>query len=389
MSQTTAERFEKIKEIHLNALKQQSVATDINDIPLSYELISDEWLTKALCAREPGAKVVAHALDVPDEGTSNRRRIFLSYNEIGQKAGMPASVFCKATQSLESRYVLGLNRSTEAEAHFYNVIRPTLDIEAPRGLFANASPETLNSILIMADMGGQVAFCDQRTPVSLARATSQVELLAKVHGTFYKPQKQSLIAPLLPFKAWCDLTQQAFDWSDARKRGFKAGEAVIPSRLYQRADEVEAATQRALASHDSLPSTLIHSDVHLKNWYVAANGRMGLSDWQICVRGCGVRDLAYALSTALTTENRRSWEMDLIKHYLDCLAAEDALPLTFDQTLLTYRQQLLAAMAMWTSTLTPAPGSPEMQPAETSLAFIERMSHAIDDLDSLSAMQRQ
>jgi hypothetical protein len=59
--------------------------------------------------------------------------------------------------------------------------------------------------------------------------------------------------------------------------------------------------------------------------------------------------------------------------------------LTFDQTLLIYRQQLLAALAMWTSTLTPAPGSPDMQPAETSLEFIKRMSHAIDDLDALDS----
>jgi hypothetical protein len=386
MSQTAAERFEKIKAIYFKELERQPVATDINDVPVSYELISDEWLAKALCAKVPGAKVSSHTLDVPDEGTSNRRRIFLTYNDVGTKAGLPATVFCKATQSLESRYVLGLNRSTEAEAIFYNQIRPMLDIEAPLGLFANVDTESLNSILIMADMGGQVEFCDHKTPMSLARATSQVELLAKVHGTFYHPQKQQSIAALLPFKEWCDLTQQAFNWSAARMNGFMAGAAVIPPRLYQRAEAVEAATQRALASHGSLPTTLIHSDVHLKNWYVAANGRMGLSDWQICVKGCGVRDLAYAISTALTTENRRMWEMDLIKHYLDCLAAEGAKPLTFDQTLLIYRQQLFAALAMWTSTLTPAPGSPEMQPAETSLEFIKRMSHAIDDLDALSTI---
>ena len=385
MSQTAAERFEKVKQIYFKELERQPVATDIHDVPVSYELISDEWLTKTLCVKIPGAKVISHRLDAPDEGTSNRRRIFLNYNEVGSKAGLPATVFCKATQSLESRYVLGLNRSTEAEALFYNVIRPTLDIEAPVGLFANVSTESLNSILLMADMAGQVDFCDQRTPISLERATSQVELLAKVHGTFYQPQNQKSIASLLTFREWCDLTQQAFDWSAARMKGFQAGEAVIPARLYKCADAVEDATRRALASHDNLPVTLIHSDVHLKNWYVAANGRMGLSDWQICVKGCGLRDLAYAISTSLTTEDRRQWEMDLIRHYLDCLDAEGASPLNFDQSLLIYRQQLLAALAMWTSTLTPAPGSPDMQPAETSLEFISRMSHAIDDLDSLGA----
>jgi thiamine kinase-like enzyme len=386
MSQSAAERFEKIKVIYFKELEQQPVATEITDIPVSYELISDEWLTKALCAKVTGAKVVSHTLDTPDEGTSNRRRIFLTYNDVGAKAGLPATVFCKATQSLESRYVLGLNRSTEGESRFYNQVRPLLNIEAPVGLFANVSTESLNSILIMADMADSVEFCDHKTPMSLDRARSQIELLAKVHGTFYSnPEKRKLIEGFLPMAEWCDLTQQAFDWSGSRMRGFQAGEAVIPPRLYARADKVEATTRIALASHNNLPTTLVHNDVHLKNWYVAANGHMGLSDWQVSVKGCGVRDLAYAVSTALTTEKRRQWEMNLIKHYLDCLAAEGATPLTFDQTLLIYRQQLLAALAMWTSTLTPAPGSPDMQPAETSLAFIDRMSHAIDDLDALES----
>lgn len=387
MSQSAAERFEKVKAIYAREIEQQLVVNDITQIPASYELISDEWLTKALCGKVPGAQVTAHRLDTPDEGTSNRRRIFISYNDVGSKAGLPASVFCKATQSLESRYVLGLNRSTEAESIFYNTIRPTLDIEAPVGLFANMSTESLNSILIMKDMAGQVEFCDHRTPVSLDRARSQVELLAKYHGPFYSsPEKQKLIEPYLPFSEWCGLTQQAFDWSAARIMGFKAGKDVIPARLYARCEEVDQATMRAIASHDKLPTTLVHSDVHLKNWYVAGNGKMGLSDWQICVKGCGVRDLAYAISTALTVDNRRQWEMDLIRHYLACLEAEGAKPFSFEQTLLIYRQQLLCALAMWTSTLCPAPGSPEMQPAETSLEFIKRMSHAMDDLDSLGSI---
>ena len=386
-SQSAKQRFEKVREIYLKELAQQPVASDINDLPVSYELISDDWLTKVLCAKVTKAQVVGHTLDSPDEGTSNRRRIFLTYNNAGSMAGLPASVFCKATQSLESRFLIGMNRSTEAESIFYNRIRPFLNIEAPVGLFAKVSTESLNSILIMKDMAGGTTFCDHKTPMSLARARSQVELLATLHGAFYgHAEMQKLIEPLQPFEEWCNLTEQTFGWSGARIRGFLAGHEVIPPRLYQRADEVDAATVRAMASHRSLPTTLVHSDTHLKNWYIAANGQMGLCDWQICVKGCGVRDLATTVSTALTVEDRRNWEMDLIKHYLVCLADAGATPLTFDQTLLIYRQQLLTSLANWTATLTPPPGSPDMQPAETSLEFIQRMAQAIDDLDALDSI---
>jgi hypothetical protein len=39
-------------------------------------------------------------------GTANRRRIYTTWNEAGKQAGLPASVFCKATHDLENRKCL-------------------------------------------------------------------------------------------------------------------------------------------------------------------------------------------------------------------------------------------------------------------------------------------
>ena len=69
MGQSTAQRFEKVKAIYARELAQQLVATSRDDIPVSYELISDEWLTNTLCDNVADAKVIAHTLDTPDEGT--------------------------------------------------------------------------------------------------------------------------------------------------------------------------------------------------------------------------------------------------------------------------------------------------------------------------------
>jgi hypothetical protein len=57
----------------------------------------------------------------------------------------------------------------------------------------------------------------------------------------------------------------------------------------------------------------------------------------------------------------------------------------FDDAWTIYREQLFSALAWWTGTLGQPPEAPKMQPAETSLTFIERMTHAIDDLDALDA----
>jgi hypothetical protein len=46
-----------------------------------------------------------------------------------------------------------------------------------------------------------------------------------------------------------------------------------------------------------------------------------------------VRDLAYAVSTALDPEDRRAWERDLVTFYLDALAGTGAFVSSFEQTL--------------------------------------------------------
>jgi hypothetical protein len=112
---------------------------------------------------------------------------------------------------------------------------------------------------------------------------------------------------------------------------------------------------------------------------------MGINDWQNSSRGNGSRDLAYAISTGLRVEKRRLWERELLRYYVDRLAASGGPRLELDEVFLRYRQQLFAALAWWTGTLGQPPEAPKMQPPEVSREFIRRMAIAIDDLDALDA----
>ena len=62
-------------------------------------------------------------------------------------------------------------------------------------------------------------------------------------------------------------------------------------RRFLRAARRSAATVRALAVHENEPQGLIHSDVHIGNWYRTGTGQMGLCDWQCLSRGHWSRDL--------------------------------------------------------------------------------------------------
>ena len=359
------------------------------DIPISYEAITPEWLTHILCKDVPGAKVVSCSLDVPDDGSSNRRRIFLTYNAEGQDAGLLASVFCKASFDLLNRIMLGVSDCARTEICFYSNVRPELEIEAPEGVFASYDPKAFTSIVMLKDLGGQVMFCDHRTEMSLERGLSQVRLLANYHARFYNDPR--LIDGSLGLQTWPNMwgNQVENGMAEYTNKGFLAAKDVIPARLYARYDEIWPTTARSVELHKGRPQTLTHCDTHLKNWYIRGESDMGLTDWQVASSGHWSRDIAYAISTAHTIENRRLWEKELFAAYVDAMKENGVEMPPLDVAWDYFRQQLFSALAFWTVTLTPAPSQPEMQPKDVTLEFIKRISTAIDDHDAFDSFKRE
>lgn len=383
MSETILER---IQNAYQRDMDNPRVAVQAADLPLSYEAITDQWLTNVLCQAYPGAQVLAHTLSEPDNGSANRRKLYLQYSAEGQAAGLPDALFCKATHDLQNRMVLGMSGGARCEVLFYRDVRPGLNIEAPRSFHANIDLESCNSMILLNDLSNEVTeFCTDKTPISRARAESQMRLLANFHGRIYASPK--LQEAIQQFPTWPEFfaSTLVFGMKEGSNKGFLAAESVIPERLYRRFDDVWPATLESVAFHETAVHTLAHGDVHLKNWYVAGNGEMGLSDWQCCGRGHWGRDLAYTISTALTPENRRLWERDLVQLYLDELKAAGGPEVSFAEGWNIYRQQMMSALTWWTVTLTPPEGLPDMQPRDTTLEFIRRITTAIDDLDSLDA----
>jgi len=137
--------------------------------------------------------------------------------------------------------------------------------------------------------------------------------------------------------------------------------------------------------HDSEPQGLIHSDVHIGNWYRTGGGQMGLCDWQCLSRGHWSRDFAYAVTASLMPDDRRNWERELLARYIERFAEKTGVKPDFDLSFQHYRQQIVHALAMWTITLCHSPLLPNMQPENTTLTMIERITTAMADLDSIDS----
>lgn len=360
--------------------------TRADELPLAYEDITPEWLTAVLGGNTPGAKALALALGPPDIGSSSRRKIAVSWNQAGQDAGLPDRLFCKSTFELPNRIVLGISGGALGETVFLRDIRPHYDIEAPVCYFAGYNPATINSIIVLRDISDDVlSFCDHTTAMPRARAESQMRLLARLHGQGYGNAK--IRAAMQPLPTWPQFFKRTEDFGieTIANNGFLAAEEVIPAALFRRFDEYWPLALRSVALHDTLPQTVMHGDVHLKNWYIAGNGEMGLGDWQCVSRGHWGRDLCYAIGSALSTENRRAWEKELLQLYLEEMEREGGPRVSFDEAWLHYRQQLVTALVWWTLTLTPGDDLPDMQPRDITLEMIRRLAVATDDCDSFDA----
>jgi thiamine kinase-like enzyme len=362
----------------------------LREVPPSPEHLTDEWLTLALCDGVPGARVVSHELGPRNDGTSSRRTLHVHFNEAGREAGLTERLFTKSGPDYMTRLVSAAAGLGVIESTFYAQIRPTLDIEAPTTQYSAYDPLTNRQLLIVDDVsvtrGARFANILTRQ-LTLQQAEQVVDTLAALHAEFWN-------APLCNrFGSWL---LDSHEWMarlnitiNAPKRilvGFERGRGVIPPELFNRRKDVPALLMRSLEINTSGPQTLLHGDVHPGNWYVTGDGRMGLYDWQCIVRGGWARDVAYALSTHLTVEQRREWERDLVDRHRERLAEAGCEPPDLEESFLAYRQQMPHAMFMWLGTIGRYRLQPDMQPKDITLESVRRTCQAAADLESLDAI---
>jgi hypothetical protein len=365
--------------------------TNLADVPASVEALTPEWLTAALCKGHPGARVTDVCTGSGSDGSTTRRSLRISYNDAGHQAGLPTSVFSKSTPKFTSRAVTVPASALEYEALFYDRIRPGLNIEAPRSYYMALDVRSGRSMFLMEDVATtkNVTFGDPtKHYIDRVRACSIVTNLATLHGSFWEsPRFAGDLAAIKEAERWQRDLNDLIAFPRRTMIGFSRAKSVFPAEFCRREADVWPAFMNSLALHNCGPRTLLHSDVHSRNWYLTPQGGMGLYDWQLITRGSWALDVAYALSSALTVEDRRSWEKELIELYLDRLFAAGGPSLSFEDAWLAYRQQPFHGLAFWLYTIGAGRLQPAMQPDEVSLANLDRMTNMIIDLDSFGALR--
>lgn len=361
--------------------------TTLDEVPPNAEALSTQWLTAALCGSEPGARVTHVEVLGGSDGTSSRRALRVTYNEAGQRAGLPIRLFMKSAASLQSRLMLVLSNVTESETIFYRDLRPRLArLRSPRAFHAACDPRTCRSIALMEDLAAAGwSFPDpMRDTVDRRDAEDMVDQMAYYHATFWDRRDQLGSLPT------AELFQKRLNDVGLLRRarlGIERGRSAMSPALWRRKDELLPATMRSLRRNSARTPTLLHQDVHQGNWLRDPDGRMGLYDWQAVAKGDWALDFSYAMSVNLTVEDRRAWEPRLMERYLWRLGEEGVAKVpTFDEAWLSYRQQPFHVVIFAAFTIGAGRLQPDMQPKDYMLRCWERITAFVDDHDSLDAI---
>lgn len=395
---TKARLAGRMTEIGVGCIKDaitRPKSTDPNVAPPSTAALTNPWLTGALCGQTPGAEVTGFTLGELDLGSNARQPLTVTYNPLGREAKLPTQMFAKFTGNFKQRLAGGLTGAAVSETGFYKELRADLgDIEAPIAYYGIAEPRQCRSMLLMEDLTGRVAdFGDPaKHYIDRQRAESMVDLLARVHGGLWDDPRLRTDFP------WLRSTMQfqrdldgAMNFVGREQVGLDRAHnlSLVPDYVMKHRRDIHHALYRSLELNLTGPQTLIHFDVHLANWYITTTGSMGLMDWGCVVKGNWAIDFAYAIISALTVEDRRAWERELLERYLGKLADAGGAPPPLDEAWLRYRQQVFHGLTFWLVTIGYSRFQPKMQPDDVCEAIVERMSHALTDLGSFDALNNR
>jgi aminoglycoside phosphotransferase (APT) family kinase protein len=249
-------------------------------------------------------------------------------------------------------------------------------VRVPRCRYTASDPDTGHGLVVMDDVvaaGGR--FLTALEPYSPEQARRSLDQLAALHaahwdgaGTAGAPWLRHRLAELVeqPLRTVAELQEQIDD-----ERGDPLPAAV------RDAGRIIGALGALVTSTAGRPATLVHGDAHAGNLYVQ-DGATALVDWQLVQRAHWSIDVAYHVGAALSVDDRRAADRDLLDHYLDRLASLGVAAPDRETAWTAYRAGVAYGFYLWSITR-------KVDPAITH-EFCRRLGTAVADLDSFALL---
>ena len=355
-------------------------------IPKSSDSLSVEWLTAALQSGGAGnARVASFEYEPIAAGVGflgKLGRLRLRYADDDKE--LPRTLIVKQpTPDAKSRQLAMMFRFYEREVCFYRDVGSAAGIRVPTMHFGAADPKSGDFVMLMEDLA-PARLGDQLAGCSAEDARSAVGALARCHALWWRN-------PQLEAFAWLPATNDPINhFAQFAYQGCWepfvqfVGDKMTPA-LRRTGEALATNVIRMLDGFVERPNTLVHGDYRADNLFFGGAGQgapaLAAVDWQVTSRGAGAFDLAYFLSGNVSTEVRRSIEMDLLKHYTDILRENDVREYGLEPCLEDYRFGVLFCLlysVIVIGTLDPT----NARGVAVFHANFERVAAAITDLDA-------
>ena len=342
--------------------------TETIEIPTSVDQLTPAWLTAFLGENGHDTSIVSVAAEAVGTGQmAGSYRLTLDH---GSPTDLPATMVAKlATGGPEQReFGSGVFRN---EVRFYRDLAAGFTVPMPRCFAATISDAGTEFVLLLEDMGESVQG-DQITGCTPAQAESVAVAAAGLHAPRWNDAAllEEMPLPGVPEREMMEsiLAPMADVYRD-RFSPDTTSSAAIDWLVREAGDWLVAPLRNA---------ALIHGDLRVDNVLFGPAGDVTVIDWQTITTGTPLRDIAFLLSTSLTTEDRRKHERGIVASYHRALVTEGVTGYTLDECWTDYVANLIQAPLIIVF------GSAAAQPTERGTAMFDAMlsrsAAAIDDL---------
>jgi len=345
-------------------------------LPKRIEDITASWLTWALDESWPGTVVKdVSVLDVLP-GTTSKAFIHLEYERRGNP-DLPNRLCIKGEFDRERLGEAGAvaTTGTQIEALFYRDLARTLDIPTLRIWFAGSEPGM--GILIMDDLRGNgTVFGDPLVPLAPDRVAEGLALLARLHAATWRRDFADTDWVTVGSPAIRQYAQILFSEANWNER---VARIALPADLSDRS-RVLGGLHRLWQHDDGSDHVLVHGDPHLGNTCTVPHRGLIFMDWAGLCLAPWAHDVAYFLAGALSVEDRRRHEDELLAGYLGKFHSLGGPQIAWAEAT---REVALHHLYGFIWAMLPAP----MQPEDAVSAMTERYVAAITEHRSLHLLE--
>ncbi|KAI0850438.1 kinase-like domain-containing protein [Daldinia vernicosa] len=262
----------------------------------------------------------------------------------------------------------------QREVEFLNRVAPSLGhIDIPKTWWAGYNSR--QGIVIMDDLSQSCEFGRPTEDWPVTRVLAGVEQLAALHASTWgvKPTDYAWLTS--------DYDQAIFTLMQTFDDVVHGPERPVVHDYLKDQKRITEVLKKHFASRNPKFRCLLHGDAHTGNTYLD-KGVPRFLDWQTIHIGSAFHDVAYFVGGALSIEDRRTYEYEILDHYLAALEklGGPAFSSRDEDILREYRKSFLAGIG-WI--MCPY----EMQTKQCVDAMARRYSAALDDHKTLELVE--